>query len=126
VERVYLSPGCAFAWSQKTVRAGQGAHFHVDIFEHADLEAIAREFPGRVIATDPHASVSLFDTNLRGACALLIGNEGGGLSPVLAQAAQERIAIPMPGGFESLNAALAAAVCLFEKVRQDATAQPAA
>lgn len=119
VERVYLSPACAFAWSQKTLRAGQGAHFHVDIFEQSDLARIMREFEGRVIAADPHAATSLFAADLRGPLALAIGNEGAGLSAELAAVAHQRVSIPMPGGFESLNAALAAAVCLFEKIRQD-------
>jgi len=50
---------------------------------------------------------------------LMVGNEGAGLSAPLLACATERVAIPMPGGFESLNAASAAAICLFEKLRQD-------
>jgi len=50
---------------------------------------------------------------------LLVGNEGAGLSDAALGAATLQVAIPMPGGFESLNAAVAAAVCVFEKLRQD-------
>jgi TrmH family RNA methyltransferase len=47
-----------------------------------------------------------------------IGNEGAGLSAELVAQATQRVTIPMPGGVESLNAAAAAAICLFECVRQ--------
>lgn len=51
-------------------------------------------------------------------CALLIGNEGNGLSEKLTEAADEKIIIPMKGGAESLNAAMAAGILLFEAARQ--------
>jgi TrmH family RNA methyltransferase len=51
----------------------------------------------------------------------LFGNEGAGVSTALREAAHGSIAIPMPGKAESLNVAAAAAVCLFERVRQIAS-----
>jgi TrmH family RNA methyltransferase len=60
----------------------------------------------------------LFAAPLAGRIALAIGNEGSGLSPALATQATRRVTIPMPGGIESLNVAAAAAVCLFECLRQ--------
>jgi TrmH family RNA methyltransferase len=116
---VYLSPGCAFAWSAKVLRAGQGAHFCVDIVEGADLAAVAGDFRGTVVAAAPAANLSLYEVDLRGAVAFIVGNEGAGLSADLLAVAAYRVSIPMPGGTESLNAAVAAAVCLFEKLRQD-------
>jgi len=50
--------------------------------------------------------------------ALAIGNEGAGLAPALIAASSAKVTIPMPGGMESLNAAAAAAVALFECVRR--------
>ena len=111
-------------WSPKVLRAGQGAHFFLELIEHADLPALARGFAGKVVAAVPHADASLFDADLRGPLMLMVGNEGAGLSPALIACATARLAIPMPGGFESLNAASAAAVCLFEKLRQDRKADP--
>jgi TrmH family RNA methyltransferase len=55
---------------------------------------------------------------LRGKLAFLLGNEGSGLSAGLLEVATQTVAIPMPGRAESLNVAAAAAVCLFEAVRQ--------
>ncbi len=80
--------------------------------------SIAREFTGKILAASLQADQSLYDCNLRGKLAFAIGNEGAGLSPALLDAAQERFIIPMPGKVESLNAAAATAVCLFEAVRQ--------
>lgn len=121
VAQVYLSPHCAFAWSPKVLRAGQGAHFHLDIHEDVDLAAWAAEFVrsgGAIAATVVSGGASLFESSLPRRMALAIGNEGAGLSEDLRRYATHRLTIPMPGGTESLNAAAAAAVCLFEAVRQ--------
>jgi len=117
---VYLSEGCADTWSPKTLRAAMGAHFLLRIHEQSDLAGVARAFSGRVIATTLKAETSLYQTALTGPVAFVFGNEGAGLSDAILKASSERISIPMPGGTESLNAAAAAAVCFFEKVRQAA------
>lgn len=114
----FLSSDCADAWSPKVLRAGMGAHFSLALRENADLEKAAAEFPGLVLASSPNARKSLYDCDLTGTLAIIIGNEGAGISPNLLDAADEKVLIPMPGGTESLNAAAAAAVCLFERVRQ--------
>jgi TrmH family RNA methyltransferase len=123
VAQVWLSKRCAFAWSPKVLRAAQGAHFHLDICEDVDLAAWARAFRaggGRVVATAVSGGVDLFEARLVGRVAIAIGNEGAGLSPALCEEADLSVTIPMPGRFESLKAAAAAAVCLFECVRQRA------
>jgi len=61
---------------------------------------------------------SLYDQDLGGRLAWLFGNEGRGLSPGLESVASKRVRIPMAPGNESLNVAAAAAICLFEEVRQ--------
>lgn len=115
----FLSKNCAYAWSPKTLRAAMGAHFQLPIFEESDLLAVAKYFKGKIIATDPEAKISLYQTDCRGPVAFVIGNEGLGVSPTLLKFAHERIRIPMPGKMESLNAAATAAICLFEKIRQE-------
>lgn len=114
----YLSPDCVDAWSPKVLRAGMGAHFSLALREEADLAKTAREFPGKVLATSLNARKSLYACDLTGAVAFIIGNEGAGVSPGLLAAANETVLIPMPGSTESLNAGAAAAICLFERVRQ--------
>jgi len=118
IKHVFLSEHSVHAWSPRVLRAGMGAHFMLAIHEGADLAALARDFDGKVVAATYHAGQTIYDTDLRGKVALLFGNEGAGLSVELASAAHERVAIPMPGRVESLNVAAAAAVCLFERVRQ--------
>jgi len=120
VEQVLLSPHCAFAWAPKVLRAGQGAHFLTTIVEDVDLVAWARAFrpEGRVIATVASGGTDLYAAAIPSRVAILIGNEGAGLSAALLAEADDRLTIPMPGGAESLNAAAAAAVVLFECVRQ--------
>lgn len=115
---IYLSDGCADPWSPKTLRAAMGAHFLLRLHERSDLAEVARTFGGKVIATIPKAKNGLYQTRLTGPIALVFGNEGAGLSEAVLQAVTEQISIPMPGGMESLNAAAAAAVCFFERVRQ--------
>lgn len=117
VDIVYLSEGCTEAWSPKALRGGQGAHFVLPIVEYVDLAHQLQRFKGTAFATAMHGE-SLYAQDLTGAVAFLIGNEGAGLSQELLDAAQIKVTIPMPGKVESLNAAAAAAVCLFERVRQ--------
>ncbi|MES2354867.1 MAG: RNA methyltransferase [Pseudomonadota bacterium] len=118
VQHIFLSKDCVSAWAPRVTRAGQGAHFLLSIHEGADLFSMARSFSGKVVATTLDTTVSLFDMDLTGALMLLIGNEGAGISAGLMAFANHKVKIPMPGGMESLNAAAAAAVCLFERVRQ--------
>lgn len=118
MRHVLLSAHSAHAWSPRVLRAGMGAHFVINIYEFSKLVEAARAFPGRVIATSQQASRSVCDADLTGGIALLFGNEGAGLSRELLSVAHEVVAIPMPGKVESINVAAAAAVCLFERVRQ--------
>jgi TrmH family RNA methyltransferase len=118
VAQVFLSAGSAFAWSPKVLRSAQGAHFHLEIFEDIDLPSWSGAYDGTLIATVAMGGDSVFAADYRGRIALAIGNEGSGLSEHMLRLAHKKVTIPMPGGFESLNAAAAVAVCLFECVRQ--------
>ena len=121
VRHVFASPHTVYAWSPKVLRAGQGAHFSVQIVEGVELtEGIARlKVP--LIATSSHAKATVHDVDLRQPVAWVFGNEGAGVSDAILARARQRVMIPMPGGAESLNVAAAAAVCLFEAVRQRRT-----
>jgi len=118
IQQVYLSAQCADLWSPRVLRAGMGAHFHLECFAGVDLGGFAATFPGRLIATHLGARQSVFGVDLTGQIGLIFGNEGAGLSRALLDRVAGVVAIPMPGQTESLNIAAAAAVCLFERVRQ--------
>ena len=121
---VLLSPSCAFAWSPKVVRAGMGAHFALNIVEGADLAAFVAGFRGTSVALAANAKSSIYDIDLRAPAAIVVGNEGAGISHELARAASVRARIPMQDGVESLNAAVAGSLCLFEAVRQRSRSSP--
>ncbi|UCV13037.1 RNA methyltransferase [Dechloromonas denitrificans] len=118
VRQVLLSSACAAAWSPKVLRAGQGAHFVLDIVEDADLVATVRDYRGTVAVTCLDGAVSLYETRWQTPLAWIFGAEGQGVSPELIAAADLRIKIPMPGAVESLNVGAAAAICLFEALRR--------
>lgn len=123
VEHVLLSRTCAFAWSPKVLRAGQGAHFALNIVEGVDLAAFIASFRGTSVALAGEAKASIHDTDLRGPIAFVVGNEGAGLTVELERAATVRVRIPMPGRAESLNAGVAGSIALFEAVRQRGVAR---
>src|SRR5438132_10196174 len=86
VEQVLLSKHCAFAWSPKVLRAGQGAHFLTTVIEDVDLAAWVASFRavgGRVIALVAQGGADLFRSKLVRPLAFAIGNEGAGLSAQL-------------------------------------------
>lgn len=118
VRQVLLSPGCAAAWSPKVLRAGQGAHFVLNILEDADLAAFMADYRGTTAVTCLEGATSLYTAQWQGPLAWIFGAEGQGVRPELIAAAGLRIRIPMASGIESLNVGAAAAICLFEAMRR--------
>lgn len=118
MQRIFLSPSCASAWSPRVCRAAMGAHFQLQLHEDMDLCDLARRHEGPVLAAALTQAQPYFQEDLTGQVALLIGNEGSGLSKGLLELAQRRVYIPMHGCTESLNAAVAGSILLFERQRQ--------
>jgi TrmH family RNA methyltransferase len=113
-----LTEGCAHAWSPKVLRSAMGAHFSINVAESADVPRLLTGFSGTIVATRPDADANLFDLDLKVPVAWLFGSEGGGLEHGLAALASVSVRIPMAAATESLNVAAAAAICLFEQLRQ--------
>lgn len=120
IQEVLTSKTTAFCWSPKVLRAAQGAHFALNIVEGANLVDWLGDYRGRSLAMVASGadSIPLYSSAMRGPVAILLGNEGAGLSPRVLALATQRVTIPMPGTMESLNVAAAGAVVLFELVRQ--------
>ncbi len=116
--QVYLSPGCADPWSPKCLRGGMGAQLGLSIQENMNLPEVLTQFPGISIACAPRAQHSLYELALSEPLAVIVGAEGLGLSSQLLAAATYRCRIPMSPNTESLNAAVAAAIVMYEHVRQ--------
>ena len=114
----HLSSDCADPWSPKALRGGMGAQFVIRVEQHADLIAAASTLGSPLVACVASAPTSLFDADLRGAAGFIIGGEGAGISPGLIEQAHQLLRIPMRDGIESLNAAAAASVVFYERLRQ--------
>jgi TrmH family RNA methyltransferase len=124
IKQVWCSPGTAFCWSPKVLRAAMGAHFVLEIFENADLPALVRNARVPVLATSGYAADCLYEVELAGPVAWVLGHEGQGVSDELLQLASRRVAVPHAGQVESLNVAACAAVCFFEQLRQSRQQRP--
>jgi TrmH family RNA methyltransferase len=121
VEQVLALKGSVALWSPKVLRAGMGAHFALQLAEGLDLAALdALRVP--LVATSSHAGSWLHEARLPQPCAWIVGHEGQGVDAALQARAALVVRIPQPGGEESLNAAVAAAICLYESARQRAAA----
>ncbi len=118
VEVVLLAPGSVDPYNPKVLRGGMGAHFRLPIVE-AKWERIGDYCTDMLIyLADGSGEINYTDANWSGAWALIIGSEAHGASAEAAEMAQERIRISMAAETESLNAAVAAGVILFEARRQ--------
>ncbi|MGB6692147.1 MAG: RNA methyltransferase [Terracidiphilus sp.] len=117
---VVALPGTVSAWNPKAVRGSAGSVFRVPILCVSESECIARlrEAGARIFASTVHAAQPADLVDLAGPVAIFIGNEGNGVPEELAAKADGAITIPCPGAVESLNAAVAASVLLYEASQQ--------
>ncbi len=121
VDTIYVGEGSADLYNPKTVRACMGSLFRVEVRRAADLSAeiMARREGGfRVYATALDArSEDIRTVDLTGKIGFVIGNEGHGVSDAVLAACTGSVIIPMREGPESLNAAVASGVVLWEAAR---------
>jgi TrmH family RNA methyltransferase len=117
---VLCSRGSADVYSPKVVRAAMGAHFTLPVRADLTWEEIGAELAlcPVVYAADAEASMPYYAADWKQPAGLIIGSEAHGLSDEAVVWASHRIAIPMLGRTESLNAAVAGSVILFEALRQ--------
>jgi len=120
IDTVVLGPGCADIYNPRTVRASMGAIFRQTIVRVADLAASVirlREMGAEVWAATLEASVAIGElaesASGKSVC-IIIGNEGQGISPEVEAEATGKVKIPIAEDTESLNAAIAAAIFMWE------------
>ncbi|RQW04935.1 RNA methyltransferase [candidate division KSB1 bacterium] len=116
VKDILLSGGCVDPYNGKVVRGSMGAIFRSHIFFNIDLcSAILRlrQDGYRAIGTMANAGIPIGDASPSGKDILIVGNEANGLSPELQRSVQLSVRIPGQGDGESLNVAVAAAICLY-------------
>lgn len=126
---VAMTTGSVDVHNPKTVRATAGALFRMRVVEGIgsdELRSAARGLGVRVWATVAEGGIPIEDADLTGASVLLVGSEAHGLPVELRCAADGELSIPMEGGVESLNAAVAGSLVAFEAARQRRSGDDAA
>lgn len=121
VTGIVMSKECVDIYNSKVIRSTMGSVFRMPFLYVEDLEEAVKEMKEAGIKTyAAHLAGKLAydEPNYKEACAFMIGNEGNGLRDEIAKLADTYIIIPMAGQVESLNAAIAATVLMFETMRQ--------
>ena len=120
-EMAVFMKGTADPFSPKVVRSATGSLFRlpmVFVEDAEELTELVHSAGKRLIATAMDAEKAYYDCDLEKDAAIIIGNEGNGISPELMMRADEKIMIPMAGNTESLNAAVAAGILMYERIRR--------
>lgn len=115
-QAVVLGHGTVDLYNDKTLRAAQGSHFHLDIYQMdlLDLLPIFKEQRYPIFGTALNqAALSYKEVHVEQPFALIVGNEGAGVSEEVIQLVDQNIYIPMKGKTESLNVAIASSILMF-------------
>ena len=124
---VVTTPGTAHLFSPKALRGSMGSALRLPILEHQSPEAIARALQGKEYRLygsymeaehPPHPALVYTAIDWRQPTALIVGQEGKGISSAWDPFLQGRVVIPMQAPVDSLNVAAAAAILLYESHRQ--------
>lgn len=119
-DAVILLPGTCDAFTQKTMRSTAGSIFNIPVID-SDLQALLKWLrlnKIKVAVTSLDADKTIFEERLEGPLALVFGNEAHGVSKEIISEADLFLKVPIYGHAESLNVATAAAVCIYEALRQ--------
>lgn len=118
---VLLSPGCVELYNPKTVRSSMGSFFRMDIAENITYDKISefQQYGFQILSgVLNEKTVEYTDVDMTLPSIIVIGNESNGVSDEIIAMSDKCIKIPILGGAESLNAAIAAAVIMYELLRQ--------
>ncbi len=118
---ILCTKGTCDVYSPKVVRSSMGSLLHVPVLNVASVSDIApllEKRKIRLLAAHLKGEKAPWNADMKGNVAIMIGNEGAGLSEEASQMAHELVKIPMPGSAESLNAGIACGMLLYEALRQ--------
>lgn len=121
MDGVFLSRTCVDIYNPKVVRSTMGAIYRVPfayIHRFTDLIQLLKDQGIRIYGAAVEDAKDCFEADLSGRCGVLIGNEANGLSEETLSLVDGRLKIPMAGELESLNAAMAAGILMYEMRRQ--------
>lgn len=115
---IFLSKGCVDVYNPKTVRSTMGSVFHIPIYRDVDIHRLLDETDALSVAAHLKGNKTPYEIDMTKSLAIIIGNEAKGITDRLAERADALVKIPMPGKAESMNAGVAAAIMIYEAVRQ--------
>ena len=121
VQGIIMSKGTVDIYNPKTIRSTMGSVYRMPFFYTDDLISVIKDLQKQnvsVFAAHLQGEKYHYQQNFTKGTAFLIGNEGNGLKEATAQVADSYMKIPMEGQVESLNAAIASAVLMYEAARQ--------
>lgn len=119
IHTLVLAPGCVDAWNPKVLRSGMGAHFRLPLITAQSWHSIEELVAGRPVwLAEAQGAVPYDAVDWTVPGSLIIGGEAAGISAEARRLGTGRVAIPMVGAAESLNAAMAATILVFEMARQ--------
>jgi TrmH family RNA methyltransferase len=118
VEAVFLTEGCVDPFNPKVIRAGAGAHIYLPMNELHSHEVVDRLRGLELWVAESRTGMAYHEVDWRRPSALIIGSEAHGVGNALGDVIKRRVHIPIQEGVESLNAAVAASVIVFEIARQ--------
>lgn len=120
---VIVTEGCVDVFNPKTIRSTMGSIFHVPIIYYGCIKEAIRDLKAyniKIITTSLAAKKYSYEIDFNTSFSLVIGNEASGVSEEVIEASDSLIKIPMTGQAESLNAAIASSVIMYEALRQKA------
>lgn len=120
VDGIFVTKGSVDAYSPKVIRSTMGSIFHVPVItdiEAEDIVSYLKQHKIQIYTTCLQDAIPLKNISFQKPMALVIGNEGNGVSDLMKQMADYKMIIPMPGGSESLNASIAASICIYEMTK---------
>lgn len=118
---IIVTDGCVDVYNSKTVRSTMGALLDISLIYYEDIEEAISELKSRgikIVSSSLNTENMLYDIDLREDMALVVGNEGSGISERVVELSDELAKIPMVGKAESLNAGVASGVFMYEVLRQ--------
>ena len=123
IDGIIVTNGCVDTYNPKVVRATMGSIFRVPIYgvqNEIELINMFKDEGMALYVTALEGSMDIREVNFIRSCMLVIGNESSGVSRGIMELADNRVKIPMSGGAESLNVAVASSIIMYEGMRQRA------
>ncbi len=117
INNIICTANTASVWSPKALRSGMGGQFALTIYEKVSLDSLINSVKVPMMVTSSHTQQTIYQTNLSNPVAWVMGHEGQGVCSQLLEQATP-VTIPQPNGQESLNVAIAGALCMYEMLRQ--------